>query len=597
MNRIDPITLEVLRNRFDIIAQEEYVALKKSAFSLTIKEAGDCSAAVFTRNGELISQAASLSLHFGLISSAVKLIIDAYPTRQMEEGDLFIVNDPLGGGTMHPPDIVVATPILYGEEVVALGAVLAHQIEFGGKSAGSMSPDVTEVFGQGMLLPPLYLFRKGKRNEDVVNIIRKNVRVPDQVIGDIMGEVNAVNATKMSVLRTCDEFGGKVVVEAAEELLNRAEAMSRANIAAMPDGIYEFIDYADNDGVDFSKRLKLQAKVTISGSDLSVDFTGTGPQNKGAAGNLVFSATRSAVYHAVRVCLDPSIPNNAGCWRPVKVYAPEGTFLNPVLPAAIGPMNVSQRVADVVLGAMVKALPGKLPAAMNGNIGALTFSGVDPLLPQGTYVAGDFWVGGWGARPNKDGIDVLDIAIGNCANVPAESQELEAPYRVLQFSVRPNSGGVGQYRGGCGMIKIFELLRGSGEICHRSERHTTQPWGLYGGGPAKSWYSEIVRKSGEKEIIPAKLIFPMNEGDQLHLYSGGGGGYGDPLQRDEEAVLEDVLDGKVSVESARADYGVVIDSGPTTVNHETTRKLREELARKRGAINWTFDRGEELGKE
>ena len=498
---------------------------------------------------------------------------------------------------MHPPDIVVATPIVYKGEVIGFGAVLAHQIEFGGKSAGSMSPDVTEVFGQGLLLPPLYLFRKGRRNDDVVNIIRKNVRIPDQVIGDIMGEVSAVNATKMSMLRTCEEFGVKAAVEAADELLDRAEAMSRANIAEMPDGTYEFVDYADNDGIDFGKRLKLQVKVTISGSDLSVDFTGTGPQNKGAAGNLVFSATRSAVYHAVRVCLDPAIPNNAGCWRPVKVYAPEGSFLNPVLPAAIGPMNVAQRVVDVVLGAMVKALPGKLPAAMNGNIGALTLSGVDPLTTQGTYIAGDFWVGGWGARPNKDGIDVLDIAIGNCANVPAESQELEAPYRVLKFGIRPDSGGAGEYRGGCGMVKIFELLRGSGEICHRSERHTTQPWGLYGGSPAKSWYSEIVRKNGEKEVIPAKLIFPMNEGDQLHLYSGGGGGYGDPLKRKEEAVLEDVLDGKVSAESAQVDYGVVIDLEQMTVSHEKTRKLREELAKNRGDITWTFDRGGELGRE
>ena len=596
MKRIDPITLEVLRNRFDNIAQEEYVALKKSAFSLTIKEAGDCSAAVFTRNGELISQAASLSLHFGLISSAVKLIIDAHPPGQMHDGDVFIVNDPLGGGTMHPPDVVVAAPIIYDREVIGFGAVLAHQIEFGGKSAGSMSPDVTEVFGQGMLLPPLHLFRKGKRNEDVVNIIKKNVRVPDQVIGDIMGEVNAVNATKISLLRTCEEFGAENVVAAAEELLDRAEAMSRANIAEIPDGIYEFVDYADNDGIDFDKRLKLQVRITISGSDLLADFTGTGPQNKGAAGNLVLSATRSAVCHAVRVTLDSSIPNNAGCWRPVKVYVPEGCFLNPVLPAAIGPMNVAQRVSDVVLGAMVKAMPGKLPAAMNGNIGALTFSGYDPLT-QKMYVAGDFWVGGWGARPDKDGIDVLDIAIGNCANVPAEAQELEAPYRVLRFAIRDDSGGVGEYRGGCGMVKNFELLSGSSEVCHRSERHTTQPWGLYGGGPAQSWYSEIVRKNGEREVIPAKLIFTMNEGDQLHLYSGGGGGYGDPLVRKEEAVLEDVLDGKVSVESARTQYGVVIDLEQMKVDHKETGKLRQKLAKKRGKITWTFDRGEELGKE
>jgi N-methylhydantoinase B len=596
MKKIDPITLEVLRNRFDNIAQEEYVALKKSAFSLTIKEAGDCSAAVFTRSGELISQAASLSLHFGLISSAVKLIIDAHPPSEMEEGDVFIVNDPLGGGTMHPPDVVVAAPIIYDKELIGFGAVLAHQIEFGGKSAGSMSPDVTEVFGQGMLLPPLHLFRGGKRNEDVVNIIRKNVRVPDQVIGDIMGEVNAVNATKMSLIRTCEEFGAENVVAASEELLDRAEAMSRANIAAIPDGTYEFVDYADNDGIDFDTRLTLKVKITISGSDLLADFTGTGPQNKGAAGNLVLSATRSAVCHAVRVTLDSSIPNNAGCWRPVKVHVPEGCFLNPVLPAAIGPMNVAQRVSDVVLGAMVKAMPGKLPAAMNGNIGALTFSGYDPLT-QKTYVAGDFWVGGWGARPDKDGVDVLDIAIGNCANVPAEAQELEAPYRVLEFAVRGDSGGVGEYRGGCGMVKIFEVLRGSSEVCHRSERHTTQPWGLYGGGPAQSWYSEIVRKNGEKEVIPAKLIFTMNEGDQLQLYSGGGGGYGDPLKRKEEAVLEDVLDGKVSVESARADYGVVVNLEQMMVDHEATKKLRQKLADKRGEITWTFDRGEELGKE
>lgn len=596
MVEVDPIVLEVLRNRFDTLAQEEYVALKKSAFSLTIKEAGDCSAAIFTGGGELIAQAASLSLHFGLISSAVKLILAHYPRERMLDGDIFIVNDPLGGGTMHPPDIVVAAPIFYQNNLIAIGAVLAHQVEFGGKSAGSMSPDVTEVFGQGLLLPPSYLFRQGRINDDIVNIIRKNVRVPDQVIGDIMGEVNAVNVTKANILRTCDEFGADVVVAAAEELLNRSEAMSRQNISAIPDGSYEFVEYADNDGIDFSKPLKLQVKVTINGSDILVDFTGTGPQNKGAAGNLVFSATRAAVYYATRVVMDPSIPNNSGCWRPVKIFAPEGCFLNPVLPAAIGPMNVAHRVADVVLGAMVKAIPRKLPAAMNGNIGALTLSGFDPLTHR-LYVAGDFWVGGWGARPNKDGIDVLDAAIGNCANVPAEALELESPYRVLEFRVRGDSGGAGEYRGGCGLVKVIELLRGDGEICHRAERFTTQPWGLYGGKPAQAWYSEIVRTTGAKEPIPAKLIFPMNEGDQLHLYSGGGGGYGDPLKRKEAAVLEDVLDGKVSLESARADYGVVIRPEDMQVDAEQTARLRAQLAHERGEINWTFDRGGELGKE
>ncbi len=595
--KLDPITIEVLRNRFDIMAQEEYVTLKKSAFSVTIKEAGDCSAAVFSRNGELISQAASLALHFGLISSAMEDILNAYPSSQMQEGDIFIVNDPLGGGTMHPPDIVVASPIIYKGELIAFAAVLAHQIEFGGKSAGSMSPDVTDVFGQGLLLPPLYLYRAGKPNEDVINIIRKNVRVPDQVMGDIMGEVNAVNATKMNVLKTCEEFGGDVVVAAMGELLDHAETMSRAKIAEIPDGTYEFVDWADNDGIDFSKRLKLQVKVTVDGSDLLIDFTGTGPQNKGAGGNMVLSATRSAVFIVTKlILLDPLIPNNSGCWRPVKIYVPEGSFLNPVLPAAIGPMNIAYRVVDVVWGALVKAMSGKLPAAMSGNIGALTLSGFDTLTRR-TYVAGDFWVGGWAARPNKDGIETLDNNCGNTSNVPAEAQEMESPYRVLKFAIRTDSGGSGKYRGGCGMEKVYKLLRGSGEICHRSERHSTNPWGLYGGGSGKSWYSEIVRKSGKKEVIPAKLIFPMNEGDELHLYSGGGGGYGDPLERDERAVLEDVIDNKVSLGSARADYGVIIDPGKMTINHQETEKLREELRKRRGQITWTFDRGGDLGKE
>jgi N-methylhydantoinase B len=552
----DLVTIEVIRNRLDVIAEEMQHTLLRSAYSIILKEGSDASCAIFTSDGAVIAQSTSQPLHLGALVPAVQRIIARFPTEGMKEGDVFCLNDPYDGGT-HLPDLIVVVPVVHEGRVVALGASLAHHQDFGGMAPGSMTINATEHFQEGLILGPLQLYDADVANTTLFTVIDRNVRVPKQVIGDIRAQVAAGRTVARRTLEMIEEFGLVLFFSVVHELLRRGEQLTRTEIEKLPDGTYTFDDVIDSDGIDTDRRLRIKAAVTIDGSDIRIDFNGTDAQAKGPVNSSPTGALGPAFY-VLRAITDASIPNNAGCYVPLSVDIPEGTILHPRRPAPVSiRAQTLKRVVDVLLGALAQAVPGSVPAASHGTLLGLSLGGHDSETGE-PWVYMECSVGGTGANVVRDGIDNLDTDIMNASNIPAEAAELEHPVRIWANRLRTDSGGAGQHRGGLGIERILELTTSEAVVSHRSDRHDSQPWGLQGGKPGKSGVTYLVRAEGTTEEIPSRKTFVMRRGDRLRMLLPGGGGYGDPLLRDPEAVVRDVLDRKVSREHALADYGVVL---------------------------------------
>lgn len=589
---LDPITLEVVRNKLDSVADEMEIALLKSSHSAIVKEALDASAAIFDARGEQIAQAAASPIHLGMIIPAVHRFVELFPPSTMRDGDVYVLNDPFDGGT-HLPDLVMTLPVFEGDRLIAMVTAITHHQDMGGRSPGSTPTDAYEIYQEGLRIPPMKLYDQGRPNTTLLDLIARNVRIPDVVIGDIFGQYAACHVGKQGVLALARRLGPDVLTAYMSGLLDRAELMARKAIDEVPDGSYHFVDYLDNDGVDLDRLVRIEVTVTVSGSELTVDFSGSDPQVSGPI-NCVPASTLSAVYYVVRAAIGPDMPKNAGCYRPIHLRLPERSVVNAGPPAAVnGRSIVVRRIVDCLLGALNQALPGKLPAASNGHPLVMSIGGIDPSDGH-PYVTAEIGAGGMGARPHKDGIDTIQTDTSNAQNIPVEALELEFPIRVTRWRLREDSGGVGLFRGGLGFEKRFEVLRGVARVSHRGERHRTAPWGLFGGGPGARAKSLLSRQGEAPMQIPSKLEFQMRPGDVLDVWTTGGGGYGDPLERDPGRVLDDVLDGKVSPEAARSEYGVVVDG--RDVDQAATVASRSELRRARGPIDWRYDRGP-LGRE
>jgi N-methylhydantoinase B len=546
------------------------LTLLKSSQSAIVKEGLDASAALFDPCGQQVAQAAAAPIHLGMIIPAVRRFVELFPSSSMQEGDVYVLNDPFDGGT-HLPDLVMSMPIFFDGDVVAIATAIAHQQDFGGRSPGSTPVDATEIFQEGLRIPPMKFHDAGVPNATLLAIIERNVRIPDVVIGDIYGQLAACHVARTRLHALLARLGKETFAAGLEELLDRAERLTRQAIQRIPDGTYTFVDYIDNDGVRLDQRVRIEAAVTISGSEVLVDFDGTDQQVSGPI-NCVPASTLSAVYYVVKVAIDPDVPNNAGCYRPVRVRMPEGTVVNARPPAAVNARAVVvRRTVDCLLGALHQAMPERLPAASSGHPLVMSLGGIDPRDGH-PYVTAEIGTGGMGARPTKDGVESIQTDTSNAQDIPAEAIELEFPIRIGYWRLRPDSGGMGRFRGGVGFEKRFEVLRGEARVSHRGERHLTAPWGLLGGGPGAQSRSLLRRADGSEELIPSKMEFVMRPGDQLDVWTSGGGGYGDPFEREPEMVRSDVLDGKVTAAAAADAYGVVLRHG--AVDAESTHARR-----------------------
>jgi N-methylhydantoinase B len=585
---IDPVLLEVLRNRLEAIADEMELTLLKSAASPIVKEGLDASAALFNIRGETIAQAAAIPIHLGALQCAAERIVGAFPPEGMRDGDAFLLNDPYDGGT-HLPDITLAVPVFSEGRAVALACTMCHHQDVGGRTPGSVPTDATELYQEGLIIPPTRLFRAGQLDDNLLALLARNVRLPDVFTGDLMAQVAAGRLGGLRLRELFAAHGTETVLGYVEELLARAETLTRRDIEAIPDGEYRFEDYLDNDGVELDRRVRIVVTVRVSGSSITFDFTGTDGQVRGPF-NSVPASTLSAVYYAIRAISDPAVPNNGGCFRAVDTVLPEGTVVNPRPPAPVSCRTATiKRIADAIMGALVRALPHRMPAASSGMLLVMAFGGRDARTGR-PFVASELAAGGMGARPAKDGIDVIETDVTNCMNIPVESVEMSFPLRIARAGLWTDSGGAGRFRGGLGLEKVFEATDTDVMVSHRAERFASAPWGLHGGAPGRSARAFILRTDGRREELPSKQMLVLHAGDQLWEYIAGGAGYGDPLDRDPERVLVDVLDGKVSRGSAGESYGVVFTSDGG-VDEMATKERREALRRRRGPIDWTFDRG------
>ena len=549
----DPITLEVVRNKVDGIANEMQSTLLRSSFSTVVKEGLDASASLFTPNGETLAQAIAIPIHLATLIPIVETIARTFSLDAMKPGDLYIMNDPYLGGT-HLPDIAIVMPVFFDERPIAFSAAMTHHQDVGGMSPGSVPPNATEIYQEGIRIPPLKLREGNEFNHTLVEMLKLNVRVPQVFMGDIGAQISACTVGARRVAELAGRYGYGQTLRIFNELLDRSEQLTRKALEAIPDGTYSYVDYLDNDGVNLDESVRIEVAVTVSGSELHCDFEGTDPQTRGPF-NAVKSGSQAAAYYAVRAVTDSSIPTNGGCFRPVSLHLPEGTLVNPVEPAPVNSRTATlKRIAGSIVGALKGALPDQIPADSAGELLVLSLGGKN--LSGKPYVVGEFNAGGSGGGPRKDGVDVIETDGSNCMNMPVEALELEAPARVHRMSLRTDSGGVGEFRGGLGCEREIEFLTDNIALTHRGERHRHAARGSQGGGDGAKAFSKIVRRDGTEEVVNSKLFTMVHSGERLIVETAGGGGYGDPNGRDREAVQDDLRNRKVSERSAMNDYGL-----------------------------------------
>lgn len=520
MMSFDPILLEVFKHSFSAIADEMGVVLRNASYSPNIKERRDFSCAVFDNQGRMIAQAAHIPVHLGSMPLSVAAAIRE--CQPLNPGDQIILNDPYRGGT-HLPDLTLVAPVYLEErELVGFVANRAHHADVGGIASGSM-PIARELYQEGLIIPPLKLLERGVVNQAVFNLILANVRTPQERAGDLWAQISANHRGAQRLVETFNHYGQPLTFEYMDELLDYTERMTRALLARIPDGTYRFTDYLDDDGIS-DEPVPITVTVSIKGDSAVVDFSGSSPQVTGSL-NAVYAITLSAVYYVFRSLIGLDVPNNAGCLAPIQVIAPEGTVVNALRPAPVAGGNVetSQRIVDVLLGALSAALPDKIPAASQGTMNNVTIGGWDPQK-QHRFAYYETIGGGGGARADKDGPSAIHSHMTNTLNTPIEALEFAYPLRVLRYQIRPGSGGDGKFRGGDGIIREIELLCPA-EINLISERRRLAPYGLMGGESGSRGENKL--KRGKATLpLPGKINLYAEKGDILCIYTPGGGGYG-----------------------------------------------------------------------
>ncbi|HUT04076.1 MAG TPA: hydantoinase B/oxoprolinase family protein [bacterium] len=518
--KIDPITLEVFRNLFSSVAEEMGESLVRTAFSANIKERRDLSAAVFDSDGEMIAQAAHIPVHLGAMPASVRAAIDQ---GAMAPGDIVMLNDPSCGGS-HLPDVTFVAPVFVsdGQEPDFYVANRAHHADVGGSMFGSMLV-ATDIYQEGIRIPPVHIVRAGEVQRDVLALFIANVRTPRERQGDIEAQTASIRTGIRRLEQIVARHGVETAKRYAGALQDYSEKVTRAALSEIPDGVYEFEDFLDNDGIS-ERAIRIRATVKVDGSDIEVDFSGTDSQVAGSV-NANLAVTMSAVYYVIRCLVRLDIPFNAGCMRPVTIVAEEGSLVNARHPAAVSAGNVetSQRIVDVVLGALSKAIPETIPAAGCGTMNNVTLGGTDPRT--GDYFAYYETIGGgMGASARMDGQSAVHTHMTNTMNTPVEALERAFPLRVRRYSVRRGSGGGGRHSGGDGIVREIEsLCVGSASII--SERRKFAPYGLHGGEPGERGRNTLMRE-GETEALPSKCNIAIRPGDVLRIETPGGGGFG-----------------------------------------------------------------------
>jgi N-methylhydantoinase B len=560
------VTLTVLGNAFVSVCREMGVTMTRTAFSPIFNEGLDFSCVLFDRRGNMIGQAEFCPAQIAASLFIVRWTLEELGVDAFEPGDVVLHNDPYRGGA-HIPEHSVMRGVFHEGELFGFVANVGHLAEIGGKAVGSFAADATEVFQEGLRIPPVKIVKRDENDLELWRLIMANHRTPRGTWGDLNAQIGSLRVAERRVLELLDRYGRRFVEEAADELMDHSERWMRAEIAAIPDGVYEFTERMEDDGV-VDRPVTFHVTLTVRGDELVVDWTGTDPQVRGPI-NATYGVTAGATYNAIFHLTDMGIPKNSGAYRPIRIIAPPGSAVNVVYPGPSvgGNTETHPKLADMVVAALAPALPERVAAAEGGTACNFLFGGLHPRT--GDYYANyHLEGGGWGAKSYDDGNDAIVVKNGNCRNTPVEIFETRYPLRVLEYSLIDDSGGPGRMRGGLGTRRILRVEPGAEVTVNALFDRTKPGFGAYGldGGHKGEGAAILVKRAGDDEfrtfsevfgtVSPSKFTnIVLTEGDEVLIASPGGGGYGDPRERDRTRLAEDVEQGFVSAGAARDIYG------------------------------------------
>jgi N-methylhydantoinase B len=573
MHTPDPISEELFRNAVAALGDEMVLTIYRTAYSGVLKNIMDYSAALCDADGRLAAQGLSLPGHLCSIPVALQAVLRHFGD-DIAEGDILINNDPYDGG-MHLPDIFIFKPLFADGRPIAYAATICHHTDVGGRVPGSNASDSTEIYAEGLRIPPLKLYERGKPNTTLFRMIERNVRVPGRVFGDIRSQLAACEIAARGMTDLVARYGADGVVAMMNATMDYSERLTRHCLSELPDGEATFTDWIDDDQIDVGKPIPLVCTVRKRGDAMEVDWTGSAPQVKGAINN-TWSYTAAMSFTAVKSVLSINMPNNDGVFRPIKVIAPPGTITNGKLPAACAARGLTGfRGVDCCFGALAKLYPDRVCAASEGGNTGITIGGYDKELQPFIYV--DFLSGCWGGRPWADGLDGNTSMFANMASFSVEVIEAENPLEVLEYEFVPDTGGAGMHRGGMSQRKSWRMLADEGILQVRADRQTHRPYGLQGGGPGAAGRNLLDPGLSSEEKLHAKLTMTLRKGQVFRHELPGAGGWGDALTRDLSLVAKDLRDGLVTIEGAARDYGVVARGDPPMIDAAASTELRARL--------------------
>lgn len=560
---MDMVTMNILESTMVSICREMGITLMKTSYSTIFNEALDFTCGLADRNGDMIAVADYCPSQIGGMPLLVKSCMREMPLDELEEGDIILHNDPYRGG-LHTPEHTFFKPIFVDGEMMGWAVAIGHLAEVGGMAPGGFCGEATEIFHEGIRIPPVKIKSRGKDNRDVWKLLLANVRTPRTNYGDLRALIAAVDLGERQMKQVYAKYGKEKMRGTIEDLLLYTERRMRAELEAIPDGIYSFSDMIESDGIDAERQYRVQVEVHKRGGEIIVDYTGSSPQAAGPI-NATLGVATSAAYNAVLHMTDSSIPRNSGCFRPIRVIAPPGTIVNVDFPAPEvgGNTETHPRIVGAILGAMASAVPGRVMAAEGATHCNFVFGGVS--ADSGEYFACyDLEAVGWGGRAFADGNDAVDSINGNCRITPVEVYETRFPWRIESLAMNQDSCGAGEYRGGVGYTKQMLCLNDRITCSQMTDRHEFAPWGLHGGAEG-GLGATLVQKAGKSGWETMRQAYgkasssrysnvDILRGDRVRLVTPGGGGYGDPLARPTEAVAEDVREGYVSADAARRHY-------------------------------------------
>ena len=557
---LDPVTLEIMANGLRSVADETFAALMKSAYSTNIKERRDHSTAIMDPAGRLIVQAdASLPIHLASMGGLMECLLARFDG-DIRDGDLFVANDPHVAGGTHLPDINMAMPVYFDGDLIAFMCNIAHHADVGGAVPGSMAGGLTEIYQEGLRIPVVRLFREGVLQQDLLDLILLNVRVPAERRGDYFAQIASCRLGRSRLTEILGQYGIAAVRDGFGQIVTRTAARMRAAIAGLPDGVYRFEDAMDDDGMGATD-IPIRLTITVAGSDIHFDFSGSAKQVTGNI-NVTRNATQASVCYALKALLDPDAPNNQGVLDLPRLTVEKGSLLDAAFPAPVAARaNTCQRIIDVILGALASARPEAAVGAANGANTTAVFSGNDPRTGD-DYVYLETLGGGFGGRAARDGKDGVQVHITNTSNLPVEAIEMEYPLRVLSYGLIANSGGPGRQRGGMGLERVVTPVGHACTFNGAGERFARQPWGIFGGGAGATGEFRHVTAEGKTARLPNKPIgVTIAPEEAVIVRTPGAGGYGDPAERSADDLEDDLTSGKFDEAYIRQHYPQARDGG------------------------------------